>query len=359
MPDQPTYPADYRAREMRAVLAALQAGECAAVVGLSGAGKSNFLRALVEAHPRLKLVDANRLGAPTPAALFTLMGRTLDAEGPATDSLAALEAVLGRRLAAPESSLTFVLDRFDALTRADQPALTGQLRALRDAYKYRLTYVIATRRPLEARTELAELFYANTVWLGPLSDADARWTVARFAARKALTWDAAFSAALIALTRGYPAFLRAACEAAAGAPAVPTLAALARHPAVQARLAEFWADQPTAEELRQSGLSGLALLEAGRPRSAPLFDTARLTAKEARLLDYFQAHAGEVCAKDDLIRAVWPEDQVFTEGVRDDSLAQLVRRLREKIEPEPAAPRFIQTVPGRGYRLTPSPAADG
>ncbi|HLE30620.1 MAG TPA: helix-turn-helix domain-containing protein [Anaerolineales bacterium] len=38
-------------------------------------------------------------------------------------------------------------------------------------------------------------------------------------------------------------------------------------------------------------------------------------------------------------------------GVRDDSLAQLVRRLREKIEPDPANPRHIHTVPGRGYRF--------
>ena len=38
-------------------------------------------------------------------------------------------------------------------------------------------------------------------------------------------------------------------------------------------------------------------------------------------------------------------------GVRDDSLAQLVRRLREKIEPNPATPQHIHTVPGRGYKF--------
>jgi DNA-binding winged helix-turn-helix (wHTH) protein len=58
-----------------------------------------------------------------------------------------------------------------------------------------------------------------------------------------------------------------------------------------------------------------------------------------------------VCDKDDLIRAVWPEDRIFERGVRDDSLAQLVRRLREKVETNPSAPRRIQTVAGRGYRL--------
>ena len=53
------------------------------------------------------------------------------------------------------------------------------------------------------------------------------------------------------------------------------------------------------------------------------------------------------------MRAVWPEDFIFEQGVRDDSLAQLVRRLRIKIEPDPSQPKYIQTVPGRGYIFKP------
>ena len=55
-----------------------------------------------------------------------------------------------------------------------------------------------------------------------------------------------------------------------------------------------------------------------------------------------------MCSKDELIAAVWPEE-IYVEGTRDDSLAQLVRRLRLKVEPDPAHPRRIKTVPGRGY----------
>jgi energy-coupling factor transporter ATP-binding protein EcfA2 len=353
------YPEHYRAREARAVLAALRAGECAAVLGLSGAGKSNLLRCLAEVHSTpghpLVLVDANRLPVAEPAALLALAARALGAESDLDDPFAALEALIARRLAAPESSLTLLWDRFDALARGGDRALFGQLRALRDTHKYRLTYVIAARRPVDAQNELAELFFANTFWLGPLSEPDARWTVTRFAARRGVQWEEARVRELIALTGGYPAFLRAACEAAASAgPAALTAEVLARHPAVRARLAEFWADGPSEEELQLSGLSGSPWATAGRPPASipPSFDTTRLTAKENQLLAYFLAHTGAVCAKDDLIRAVWPEDRVFEQGVRDDSLAQLVRRLREKIEPDPANPRFIHTAPGRGYRLT-------
>jgi DNA-binding response OmpR family regulator len=83
------------------------------------------------------------------------------------------------------------------------------------------------------------------------------------------------------------------------------------------------------------------------------FDTNQLTAKEHLLWEYFNTHSSEVCEKDDLIRAVWREDRIYEQGIRDDSLAQLVRRLREKIEPDPSNPRYIQTIPGRGYRFVP------
>ena len=44
-------------------------------------------------------------------------------------------------------------------------------------------------------------------------------------------------------------------------------------------------------------------------------------------------------------------------GARGDGdrqlLKQLVHRLRQKIEPDPAAPRYLVTEPGEGYRLLP------
>jgi hypothetical protein len=355
------YPDHYRESEIGTLIAASRAGECAAVLGLSGAGKSNVLRRLTEVQtlPPTVLVDCNRLSAPTPAALFDLMRRALGDDGDTPNPLAALEAVIERRLRAPQSSLALALDRFDALASVPDTSVFGNLRALRDTHKYRLTFVIAARRPLDARNELAELFFANTLWLGPLSESDARWTIARFSARGELTWDEKTVRVLIDLTRAYPSFLRAACEAHAGGAALST-EALAAHPALQARLAEFWSDQPTDEELRRCGLEGLPLLRASRPATLgaaggpalPNFDTSKLTAKENLLLQYFLAHPNVVCEKDALIRAVWPEDKVFTQGVRDDSLAQVVRRLREKVEPDPAKPRYIHTVTGRGYRFT-------
>jgi DNA-binding response OmpR family regulator len=155
---------------------------------------------------------------------------------------------------------------------------------------------------------------------------------------------------ILQLSGGYPSLLRAVCEAyAAGCPLEQEPVRL--HPAVQRRVDEFWADQPSQTDLESSGLNGNPLLLLGRPLLA--LNDSQLTAKENQLWTYLKAHPNRVCEKDDLIQAIWPEDVIFERGIRDDSLAQLVRRLREKIEPQPSSPQHIHTVPGRGYRFTP------
>jgi hypothetical protein len=196
---------------------------------------------------------------------------------------------------------------------------------------------------------LAELFYAHTLWLGPLSESDARWNVHRYAQRKNLDWGEEIADKMIEISWGYPSLLRAVCEAYALGVNLD-LESLVDHPAVQRRVSEFWVDQPSEQALRDSGLAGQPLLMFGRASEG--FDHTQLTAKEHLLLEYLQSHAGEVCEKDALIQAVWPEDEIYERGIRDDSLAQLVRRLRVKIEPDPSNPQFIHTIPGRGYRLT-------
>jgi hypothetical protein len=265
------------------------------------------------------------------------------------DEFRALDKAIERRLAIGSLclllDLSLLLDRSGRIFGDADRAFFNNLRALRDAHKYRLTYAAATRHALPPGTELAELFLAHTLWLGPLAESDAQWTVMQFAIREGLKWGEPEARALTLASGGYAAFLRATCEArAAGA----ELESIATHPALRARVEEFLSDQPTADELRRSGLDRHPFLRA--PGLAVL-DTTTLTAKENLLLAYFRAHANAVCAKDDLIRAVWPEDKVFERGVRDDSLAQLVRRLREKIESDPANPRHILTIPGRGYRF--------
>jgi len=90
----------------------------------------------------------------------------------------------------------------------------------------------------------------------------------------------------------------------------------------------------------------------------PLSRTARcrgvelaLTSREFDLLFFLLRHPGQVFSRAELMEKVWG----WSFG--DQSTVTVhVRRLREKIEPDPARPTRIVTVWGVGYRLDPGPA---
>jgi DNA-binding response OmpR family regulator len=67
---------------------------------------------------------------------------------------------------------------------------------------------------------------------------------------------------------------------------------------------------------------------------------------ERRLLEYLMSNAGKVLTFEAIIRHVWG-----TQGGDRDMLRHLIRRLRTKIEPDPANPTIVITIPGLGYSL--------
>jgi DNA-binding winged helix-turn-helix (wHTH) protein len=248
-----------------------------------------------------------------------------------------------------------LIDRFDALEQIqDSAAVYSNLRALRDAHKYWLTLVPGTRHPLDSHTELAELCFAHNVWVGPLNESDGRWTIEEYAQRVGQNWNEQIIRTILDFSWRYPSFLRGICEAYASSASLD-LEVLRVHPAMERRIDEFWAGHPDEHSIANSGLLGHPLLASNSVRTIQesKLDQGQFTAKEHPLWEYFRAHPSQVCEKDDLIRAIWAEVIIYTEGIRDDTLAQLVRRLRVKIEPDLVAPVFIHTVPGRGYRYIP------
>jgi len=75
--------------------------------------------------------------------------------------------------------------------------------------------------------------------------------------------------------------------------------------------------------------------------------TVMLTAKEFDLLYFLARHPRQVFTRTQLLDQVWG-----FEFYGDDSTVTVhVRRLREKIEPDPAHPTYVQTVWGVGYKF--------
>ncbi|MEM8934751.1 MAG: transcriptional regulator, partial [Acidobacteriota bacterium] len=94
------------------------------------------------------------------------------------------------------------------------------------------------------------------------------------------------------------------------------------------RLADGWQVDPSLNRL--DGPSG----------------SASLHPKAMEVLVVLASRDGEVVSKDEVLAAVWPGT-----FVSDQVLANAVWELRRAFGDDARSPRFIQTVPKRGYRL--------
>jgi two-component system KDP operon response regulator KdpE len=93
--------------------------------------------------------------------------------------------------------------------------------------------------------------------------------------------------------------------------------------------------------------SGDLQINFGTKRVTAAGTEVRLTPTEYNLLQELVLHAGKVLAHDYLLRRVWGPEY----GQEREYLHVFIGRLRSKVEPDPAKPKYIITVPGIGYRF--------
>jgi DNA-binding response OmpR family regulator len=79
-----------------------------------------------------------------------------------------------------------------------------------------------------------------------------------------------------------------------------------------------------------------------------------LTPKQARLLELFMRHSGEVLTREFLMKQVWDTD--FVDDTR--TLDVHVHWVREAIEEDTSSPQYLHTIRGVGYRFRVPPTAD-
>ena len=96
------------------------------------------------------------------------------------------------------------------------------------------------------------------------------------------------------------------------------------------RFEEFELD-PGAFELRRAGRS------------------LRLERIPLQLLILLVQQRGRVVSREEILEAIWGKD-VFVDA--DNSINTAIRKIRVALKDDPDAPRFVRTVPGRGYRFT-------
>ena len=78
-----------------------------------------------------------------------------------------------------------------------------------------------------------------------------------------------------------------------------------------------------------------------------------LTTQEFKLLKYLASSPGRVVSREELLNEVWGYQNYPSTRTVDNHIL----RLRQKLEPDPASPRFLLTMHGAGYKFIPEGAA--
>ena len=104
--------------------------------------------------------------------------------------------------------------------------------------------------------------------------------------------------------------------------------------------------QPSLASARRLACGDLVLDRRVR-RAYVGSEELRLTPKAIALLEYMMTHPDELLTRDRLLDSVWGWD--YPTGTR--TVDTRIAELRRVLDDDPAQPRYIETVPGQGYRF--------
>lgn len=318
------------------------------------------------------------------------------------------ERIIGRLLESQGlRRLVLLFDQFEDIWAHMDAQLFLNLRYLRDEFKYRLVFLTITRGRLQrvrqrTRNDLAavesfwEIFDPHVFGLGMCNTDDARLVLERIASRNCGTVDDELVAAALALTGGHPALLRTMYwKYFSSSAALPTIDEIIAVPEIARECGKLWQDLLADEQqLVRTIASGGDPVEPGEtlaelrlkelvcdepPRLfSPIFHAyvqqhsatdasgvlvdrrqrlvwvdgrqlaSRLAPLEFSLIEYLAERSGQVCTRDEILAALYPDDHVDS---TDDRIDTLVRRLRESLGEDGRRPRYVLTVRGVGLQL--------
>ena len=101
------------------------------------------------------------------------------------------------------------------------------------------------------------------------------------------------------------------------------------------------------QQLQEVVRVGVAEVDFKRHRLTRDGQVLEFSVKESELLRFLVVHRGQLVSRDALLAEVWGHSQDVVTRTVDNFVA----RLRKKIEPDPAHPRYLITVHGSGYKL--------
>lgn len=278
--------------------------------------------------------------------------------------------------------------RFDRIKDAVTPEFYANLQGLRDACHRQLAYVFTSYRSLDALcpevfTRNSLTAFSQEVYIKPAKRKDIEIIYKIYNKKHTLSLSPQTEQALFNTVDGYVQYLQLALvllheESKKIKDKENLLEKLTNDERVNLQSEELW---ETLTETEQKVLLKICkkedLEEAERSQAKYLWDTGLIskdqifsllfdyylkhkevdktengvndfTKKENQLFSFLQNYSGEICERESIIEAVWPEVEAL--GVTDWAIDRLIARVRSKLEKQTSAFRII-TVKTRGYKL--------
>lgn len=294
---------------------------------------------------------------------------------------------------------TIFFIRFDRITEAASAEFFANLEGIKSATHNKLSFVFTTSRGLNSvspkvfsHTSLS--LAQSQIFLKPATETDSKIVCDAYLNRYNLQIPISMESELLKLTGGYIQYLQLALislnEAEVDIKKIQNLPEFLYHDErIKLQSEELWEGLTAPEQqtmlkllnkqsLRDKSLNqdidkkeleeSKYLLDSGfltkeKKIFSPLFENflqsknekgesrgngkMELSKKEHLLFSYLKQNLGEICEREAIIEAVWPEEEAL--GVSDWAIDRLVARLRKKIKEE--GEFEIVTIKTRGFKL--------
>ena len=283
---------------------------------------------------------------------------------------------------------TIFFIRFDRLKDIITQELFGNLQGLKDTANRKVSYVFTSFRGLtdlepSVFTRSSISLFAQNMYIRPAEHKDTKIIFDTYKLRYKLNFSKTLESSLFKVVDGYVQYLQLALISFHEAQInfknkQEIFDFLARDERIMLQSEELWESLSIAEQnillkiekeekiIPEERKSGSYLWDSGfvvkDKTFSPLFahylkqrqmtktngSNVELSKKEHLLFTFLKSKLGNICERDEIIQAVWPEVKEF--GISDWAIDRLVARLRVKLKSQ-KAPFEIQTIKTRGYKM--------
>ena len=286
--------------------------------------------------------------------------------------------------------IILVLNRFDRMQDAATTEFFSNLQSLKDHANRHLSYIFTSYRSLhelrpDVFTKQAVSVFSSDVYLKPTNQKDSSYILSTFEERYKLTLTGTLRDEFISVTGGHVQLIHLSMIKLRESEILPTnreelieyllnneeallqseelLDSLTeKEKAVLNKLATSDTQETILIDVPYLTDTGMVFLRDGIPVVfSPLLrrailrrgnkkqsTTSDFTKKEHILFSYLHTHEGQLCEREDIINAVWPE--YAESGVSDWAVDRLVARVRQKLKKQKNNYEIL-TVITRGYKL--------